>query len=344
MQWWNRALSRAEIENSMSSIGGLVPGLVAYYDFDELDANGLVPDRSVNGHRLYLRNGARIANPEIRVPSIADTGPNGSDGLFVRALSLNGGGDYLEVPAAFSLHLQGEMTIEGWIRPENIVAASQGIFYRGHRHWPYIRLRSAKSFTVEPQWSPSSDIDPERPCSATQTKTRDNSIRTGQWQHFAAVVSGRDDLMAIYIDGVLKEERSYLSVDSAVLGAGTGLKIGADFEAADFAGQIDEIRVWNRGLSPIEIERYRRQRLRRGDGEGLLVYYSFDSVDAGRDVADLSKSWSLWFVARGCACRLSARSATRCRRTHSRQGGRSAYSRFASPRFQRPSPCSPGIG
>jgi hypothetical protein len=95
VQWWNRALSRAEIENSMSSIGGLAPGLVADYDFDELDANELVPDRSVNGHRLYLRNGARIANPEIRVPSIADTGPNGSDGLFVRALSLNGGGDYL---------------------------------------------------------------------------------------------------------------------------------------------------------------------------------------------------------------------------------------------------------
>ena len=65
---------------------------------------------------------------------------------------------------------------------------------------------------------------------------------------FAVVVSGRDDLMAIYIDGVLNEERIYLTVDSAVLGAGAGLRIGADFEAADLAGQIDEIRVRNRGL------------------------------------------------------------------------------------------------
>ncbi len=72
------------------------------------------------------------------------------------------------------------------------------------------------------------------------------------------------------------------------LGAGIALRIGTDFEAADFAGQIDEIRVWNRGLSPIEIERYRRQRL-RGIEEGLLVYYSFDSVDEGRVVADLSR-------------------------------------------------------
>ena len=31
-----------------------------------------------------------------------------------------------------------------------------------------------------------------------------------------------------------------MSVDSAVLGSGTALRIGADFEAADFAGQIDE--------------------------------------------------------------------------------------------------------
>lgn len=73
--------------------------MLAYYDFDELDANVMVPDRSGNGHRLYLRKGARIANSEIRVPSIADLGRNGSDELFVRELSLNGHGDYLYVPA-----------------------------------------------------------------------------------------------------------------------------------------------------------------------------------------------------------------------------------------------------
>ena len=50
VQLWNPALSRAEIENSISSIGGLAAGSVAYYDFDEIDTNGMVPDCSGNGH------------------------------------------------------------------------------------------------------------------------------------------------------------------------------------------------------------------------------------------------------------------------------------------------------
>ena len=42
-----------------------------------------------------------------------------------------------------------------------------------------------------------------------------------------------------------------MSVDLAVLGAGTEIRIGAECEAADFAAPIDQIRVWNRGLSTI---------------------------------------------------------------------------------------------
>jgi len=202
VQLWNRALSRAEIDNSMSSIGGLGPGLVAYYDFDELDASGMVPDRSGNGHRLYLRNGARIANPEIRVPPIADAGPNGSGGIFVRALSLNGGGDYLEVPVAVSLHLQGEMTIEAWIRPENIVAASQGIFIEGIGTGPILGSDWQNRLQLNRSGALHLISTPKDHTAQLKLQTCDNSIRTGQWQHFAVVVSGRDDLMAIFIDGV----------------------------------------------------------------------------------------------------------------------------------------------
>ena len=186
-----------KLKNSMSSIGGLAAGLVAYYGFDESDANGMVLDRSGNGHRLYLRNGARIANSEIRVPDIADAGPNGSDELLVRALSLNSGSDYLEMPAAVSLQLQSEMKIEGWIRPENIVAASQGIFTKGIGNSPILgsdwqnRLqlnRSGVQYLKRPRKDHAAQI---------KLQARDNCIRTDKWQHFAAIVSVRDDLMGI---------------------------------------------------------------------------------------------------------------------------------------------------
>ena len=69
---WKRALSRAEVEQNMKqTLRGIESGLVAYYDFEELDPFGMIPDRSSNGHRPYLRNGARIADEEMMVPPSA---------------------------------------------------------------------------------------------------------------------------------------------------------------------------------------------------------------------------------------------------------------------------------
>ena len=53
------------------TLTGIESGLVAYYDFEELDPFGMIPDRSSNGHRPYLRNGARIADEEMMVPPFA---------------------------------------------------------------------------------------------------------------------------------------------------------------------------------------------------------------------------------------------------------------------------------
>ena len=72
VQLWKRALSRAEVEQNMKqTLRGIESGLVAYYDFEELDPFGMIPDRSSNGHRPYLRNGARIADEEMMVPPSA---------------------------------------------------------------------------------------------------------------------------------------------------------------------------------------------------------------------------------------------------------------------------------
>ena len=80
VQLWKRALSRAEVEQNMKqTLTGIESGLVAYYDFEELDPFGMIPDRSSNGHRPYLRNGARIADEEMMVPLSAKSG-YGADG------------------------------------------------------------------------------------------------------------------------------------------------------------------------------------------------------------------------------------------------------------------------
>lgn len=73
--WGNGALSRVEVEQNMKqTLTGIGSGLVGYCDFEELDAYGMIPDRSGNGHRPYLRNGARIADEEMMVPPSAKSG------------------------------------------------------------------------------------------------------------------------------------------------------------------------------------------------------------------------------------------------------------------------------
>ena len=65
---WNRALPLEEIQSLMSKeLSGDEQGLVAYYNFDGLDAKGHIPDRSGNGHRGVFFNGAKLTGAAAQV-------------------------------------------------------------------------------------------------------------------------------------------------------------------------------------------------------------------------------------------------------------------------------------
>src|SRR5437667_6561195 len=69
----------------------------------------------------------------------------------------------------------------------------------------------------------------------------------GEWHHAAAVL--RSGLAQIYVDGVLKAADTTGAIPSVRLS--TGVQVGR--VASDFAGDVDELLVYQRALSDAEI-------------------------------------------------------------------------------------------
>jgi len=78
---WNRALSGNEIRRNMNrAVAQPQPGLIAYYRFEGLDAQGSVPDLSGNGHHGRLVGDAHLKTIGVLMPpvSFVDSAPAAS--------------------------------------------------------------------------------------------------------------------------------------------------------------------------------------------------------------------------------------------------------------------------
>ena len=82
---------------------------------------------------------------------------------------------------------------------------------------------------------------------AETTQKTSNAYNDGNWHNIVFV---SDSTMRIYIDGVL-DVQSTVSTPSSI-GGTTTVKIGDGF--ANFAGQIDEVAIFNKALTPDQIK------------------------------------------------------------------------------------------
>ncbi|MCF7838211.1 MAG: LamG domain-containing protein, partial [Candidatus Marinimicrobia bacterium] len=112
-------------------------------------------------------------------------------------------------------------------------------------------------------------------------RTPDGLVATGTWQHLAVTLENGDDAsngtLRVYLDTaeVASTNMSRLHFEGAgrgVIAAGTHYPGGAATNF--FHGRMDEVRIWNRTLSPTEIESNRYE-LAAASEYGLLANYSF---------------------------------------------------------------------
>ena len=199
-------------------------GLVAYWPFDE--DSGSTANDVVGGHDGSL----------IGPPTIGSTGVLGTTGY-----DFDGGNDYVTVPndPALEMNNTNEVTVSMWVNKDT--AQSGWIALLQHSDQSYnlqFNNGNEPAFTIyDGGWN---------------TAYSGTPLTNGEWYHVAGTFDG--STLTIYLNGVPQgtSNAAYIS-DGGSFDIGIGENL--DATGRRFDGTIDEVRVYNRSLSPTEIER-----------------------------------------------------------------------------------------
>jgi hypothetical protein len=97
-----------------------------------------------------------------------------------------------------------------------------------------------------------------------------SDVLEDQWTHLAAVYTGANQPLKLYINGRLDATSGNVILDSA-----DKVLIAAGDASGEFQGQIDEIRIWNGARTADQIQNNKDKQL-NGDEAGLVSYYPVD--------------------------------------------------------------------
>jgi hypothetical protein len=148
------------------------------------------------------------------------------------------GDDYVQVADDDSLDISDEITISAWINPSKTSSIRMIVSkYKDYAGESYLlELKYEKNYFVLAGISSLSGVQ---------------NFSTGTWYHVAATYDG--SRMRVYTNGELDNE---LAISGTIPITTQELNIGrqADNKIAPFEGLVDEVRIYDRGLSSEEIE------------------------------------------------------------------------------------------
>jgi glucose/arabinose dehydrogenase/PKD repeat protein len=204
------------------------PNLVLGLGFDE-GAGTTAADRSPNANNGTISGATWI-----------------TQGRFGKALSFDGVDDWVTVADSNSLDLTTGLTIEAWVFP----IANGGGSWRNvlikERSGGEVYNLYANADTNAPTMFVVRSSQPSSPLDARGTA----QIAVNAWTHLAATYDGAT--VRLYVNGTEVGSRSG---SGTVLTSTGALRIGGNSLWGEyFSGRIDEIRVYNRALSAVEIQ------------------------------------------------------------------------------------------
>jgi len=196
-------------------------GLVAAYNFDAGSGTTLA-DRSGYGNTGSI-TGATWT----------------SLGKYGSALNFSGTGNLVVIPSSASLNLSTGMTIEAWVYPS---ATQSG--------WRTIIQREVDAYLLHA--SSNSALRPAGGGTFGSTLTitsSASSIPVKTWTHLA--VTYDQTTIRLFVNGVQAASRARTGVIQSV---STPVRIGGNVPYGEyFQGRIDDVRIYNRALTPAEI-------------------------------------------------------------------------------------------
>ncbi|HMB44431.1 MAG TPA: LamG-like jellyroll fold domain-containing protein [Candidatus Methanoperedens sp.] len=170
--------------------------------------------------------------------------PASTSGKFGNALRFDGVNDYVDTGNAPGLNITGNITIEAWVKPERLETA-------------HIVKKATRDSTDGYELSLSESTG--KAYFRVNQKTSHNTYKLfsnssypldgNTWVHLVGVYNR--DQVQIYFNGNLENS---MSGPTNILSNTDNLKIGGPDLSRYFKGTIDEVRIWDRALSPEEIK------------------------------------------------------------------------------------------
>ncbi|MEO8209999.1 MAG: LamG-like jellyroll fold domain-containing protein, partial [bacterium] len=174
-------------------------------------------------------------------------------------------------------------TIEAWINPNTLTGLSKGIISKGGQLGTSLkygmRLESSGRIMVATNGSP-------RLRSKTTT-----IIPLNQWTHVAATFHFNS--FVLYINGQIDTSANVGSAGISPVSNSDSLFIGISGSSTPFSGLLDEVRIWNRDLSSLEIRTNFRLTLGTNSGRynGLILSMTFQKENSA-GVQFTANDWS----------------------------------------------------
>ncbi len=202
-------------------------------------------------------SGFQTGNGEIIITSIVPPGA---------ALNFDGTSDNVALSASIHTALAGSsaLTLEAWIKPSSLTGPRAIICNHtgGSTQFVFQQINSSLEFFCT---------------AAPSVITAANTLTLNVWQHIAAVFNGTS--YRIYINGNLSASSSF-AANTIPNPSQQVPRIGADGFNQYFAGDMDEVRIWNRPLCQGEIQNNMIGQLSLPQ-TNLLAYYQFNQGFAG---------------------------------------------------------------
>jgi len=185
--------------------------------------------------------------------------------------------DGLQINDHSALDIQNQISIELWINPSHISQNYPRLVHKGYSETYYGNYGSyelalngtAGNSTAGTAFATLVDANTNDPFWAGSY----TDIQFDTWTHLATTYDGT--YFRFYVNGIIQDE---YWVDITIATNDDILSIGKWFSGNynSFAGQIDELRIWDIGRSEDEIIADMNRTL-QGDEEGLVGYWNFDS-------------------------------------------------------------------
>ena len=184
---------------------------------------------------------------------------------------------YVAVPNSSSIDITGSFSFEAWVNPSTLGGASKGIVSKGGVLGTSlrigVRLGNDGRLTLSTNGTP-------RLISKVSTP-----LAINKWTHVAATYNASAGVFKIYLNG--SPDTSSTIAGAAPTSNTDSLYLGISGASTPFAGQLDEVRLWDKELSGTEVNTYYRTSMAEVTGVYNLLIMSMTFQDENSLGADI---------------------------------------------------------